>query len=89
MCREVLEADVAANGAYYGIVCSAGVTRDAAFPALTDDAMTLTYAELARETGTIAASLSGRDASAGDVVAIVMSRSLDAVVLTNSGTESV
>jgi 3-oxoacyl-[acyl-carrier protein] reductase len=36
-CRAVLEADVAANGAYYGIVCCAGVTRDAAFPALTDD----------------------------------------------------
>ncbi|PLZ04296.1 3-oxoacyl-ACP reductase FabG [Burkholderia sp. WAC0059] len=36
-CREALEADVAAHGAYYGIVCSAGVTRDAAFPALTDE----------------------------------------------------
>jgi 3-oxoacyl-[acyl-carrier protein] reductase len=36
-CREVLDADVAANGAYYGIVCCAGATRDAAFPALTDE----------------------------------------------------
>ncbi|UVE68104.1 3-ketoacyl-ACP reductase FabG2 [Burkholderia pyrrocinia] len=36
-CRQQLEADVAANGAYYGIVCSAGVTRDGAFPALTDE----------------------------------------------------
>jgi 3-oxoacyl-[acyl-carrier protein] reductase len=36
-CREVLEADVAAHGPYYGIVCSAGVTRDAAFPALTEE----------------------------------------------------
>ena len=36
-CREVLEADVASYGAYYGIVCSAGVTRDAAFPALTEE----------------------------------------------------
>ncbi|KDB09938.1 3-oxoacyl-(acyl-carrier-protein) reductase [Burkholderia sp. lig30] len=36
-CRAVLEADVAAHGAYYGIVCCAGVTRDAAFPALTDE----------------------------------------------------
>ncbi len=36
-CREVLEADVAAYGAYYGIVCCAGVTRDAAFPALTEE----------------------------------------------------
>ncbi|WP_114810631.1 3-ketoacyl-ACP reductase FabG2 [Paraburkholderia kururiensis] len=36
-CRTVLEADVEAHGAYYGIVCCAGVTRDAAFPALTDE----------------------------------------------------
>lgn len=34
--RSVLEADVANNGAYYGIVCNAGVTRDNAFPALSD-----------------------------------------------------
>src|SRR3954468_12204959 len=37
VCRELLEADVAAHGPYYGIVCSAGVTRDAAFPALSDE----------------------------------------------------
>jgi 3-oxoacyl-[acyl-carrier protein] reductase len=36
-CREVLEADVSAHGAYYGVVCNAGVTRDAAFPALTSE----------------------------------------------------
>ncbi|MFX1736928.1 3-ketoacyl-ACP reductase FabG2 [Paraburkholderia sp. A1RI_3L] len=36
-CRTVLEADVEAHGAYYGIVCCAGVTRDAAFPALTGE----------------------------------------------------
>ncbi|CAM2167790.1 3-oxoacyl-(acyl-carrier-protein) reductase FabG [Paraburkholderia sacchari] len=36
-CRAILEADVAAQGPYYGIVCCAGVTRDAAFPALTDE----------------------------------------------------
>ncbi|MDR6503241.1 3-oxoacyl-ACP reductase FabG [Burkholderia sp. MS455] len=36
-CRQQLETDVEANGAYYGIVCSAGVTRDGAFPALTDE----------------------------------------------------
>lgn len=36
-CRSVLEADVAEYGAYYGIVCNAGVTRDAAFPALSDE----------------------------------------------------
>ena len=35
--RAVLEADIEAHGAYYGIVCCAGVTRDAAFPALTDE----------------------------------------------------
>ncbi|AOK52443.1 beta-ketoacyl-ACP reductase [Burkholderia stagnalis] len=36
-CRQLLEADVEAHGAYYGIVCSAGVTRDGAFPALSDE----------------------------------------------------
>ncbi|ENZ77184.1 MULTISPECIES: 3-ketoacyl-ACP reductase FabG2 [Ralstonia] len=36
-CRTQLEADVRAHGAYYGIVLCAGVTRDAAFPALTDE----------------------------------------------------
>lgn len=36
-CRTLLAEDVAAHGAYYGIVCGAGVTRDAAFPALTDE----------------------------------------------------
>jgi 3-oxoacyl-[acyl-carrier protein] reductase len=36
-CRAQLEADVARDGAYYGIVLCAGITRDAAFPALTDD----------------------------------------------------
>jgi 3-oxoacyl-[acyl-carrier protein] reductase len=33
----ILEADVAAHGAYYGVVCNAGLTRDGAFPALTDE----------------------------------------------------
>jgi len=36
-CRAELEADVEANGAYYGIVCNAGVTRDGAFPALSEE----------------------------------------------------
>lgn len=27
--------DIAANGAYYGVVCNAGIARDGAFPALT------------------------------------------------------
>ena len=28
---------MAANGTYYGVVCNAGITRDNAFPAMTDD----------------------------------------------------
>lgn len=35
--RAQLNADVAAHGAYYGIVCNAGVARDNAFPALSDE----------------------------------------------------
>ncbi|SEF60535.1 3-oxoacyl-ACP reductase FabG [Marinobacterium lutimaris] len=36
-CRALLEADIEAHGAYYGVVCNAGLTRDNAFPALSDD----------------------------------------------------
>lgn len=36
-CVEVLEAELANNGAFYGVVCNAGLTRDNAFPALSDD----------------------------------------------------
>lgn len=36
-CRDVLNRDVAAHGPYYGIVCNAGITRDNAFPALSDE----------------------------------------------------
>ncbi len=36
-CREVLEQDIEQHGAYYGVVCNAGITRDGAFPALTDE----------------------------------------------------
>ena len=36
-CAAALEADVTANGAYYGVVCNAGLTRDGAFPALTGE----------------------------------------------------
>ncbi|BCX89872.1 3-oxoacyl-[acyl-carrier protein] reductase [Methylomarinovum tepidoasis] len=32
-----LEADVAAHGAYYGVVCNAGLTADAVFPAMTGE----------------------------------------------------
>ena len=35
-CRAALEADIAAHGAYYGVVLNAGITRDAAFPAMAE-----------------------------------------------------
>ena len=35
-CRERLGADIEQHGAYYGVVCNAGIVRDGAFPALTD-----------------------------------------------------
>lgn len=35
--RTLLEAKVEADGPYYGVVCNAGITRDNAFPALTED----------------------------------------------------
>lgn len=34
--RQVLEQDIEDHGAFYGVVCNAGITRDGAFPALTD-----------------------------------------------------
>ena len=36
-CRSALEADVERHGAYYGVVCNAGLTRDGAFPALSEE----------------------------------------------------
>lgn len=36
-CRLVLEADIAANGPFYGAVINAGIARDNAFPAMTDE----------------------------------------------------
>lgn len=36
-CRSVIEADIETHGAYWGVVNNAGITRDGAFPALTDD----------------------------------------------------
>ncbi|GAB2179348.1 3-ketoacyl-ACP reductase FabG2 [Dongia sp. agr-C8] len=36
-CRSALDAEIAAHGAYWGAVLCAGITRDNAFPALTDD----------------------------------------------------
>lgn len=35
--RDALEADVQTHGAYYGVVCNAGLSRDGAFPALSED----------------------------------------------------
>jgi len=37
VCKSILEADVENHGAYYGVVLNAGLTRDGAFPALSDD----------------------------------------------------
>jgi len=36
-CAECLTQDIAQHGAYYGVVCNAGITADNAFPALTDE----------------------------------------------------
>ena len=35
--KQILEADIEKHGAYYGLVCNAGICRDTAFPAMTDD----------------------------------------------------
>ena len=35
--RDAITNDIETNGYYYGVVCNAGITRDNAFPALTDD----------------------------------------------------
>jgi 3-oxoacyl-[acyl-carrier protein] reductase len=35
--KAALSADIERHGAYYGVVLSAGISRDAAFPAMTDD----------------------------------------------------
>ncbi|PUA27666.1 MAG: 3-oxoacyl-ACP reductase [Cellvibrio sp. 79] len=36
--KAALEQDMAAHGAYYGVVCNAGITRDASFPAMSGEA---------------------------------------------------
>lgn len=36
-CKDVLEQDIATYGGYYGVVNNAGITRDGAFPALTEE----------------------------------------------------
>jgi 3-oxoacyl-[acyl-carrier protein] reductase len=35
--RIAIEADIEANGAYYGVVCNAGIARDNAFPAMSEE----------------------------------------------------
>lgn len=35
--RTAIEADIDRHGAYHGVVCNAGIVRDAAFPAMTGD----------------------------------------------------
>lgn len=35
-CREAIEGDIALHGAYYGVINNAGITRDGAFPALSE-----------------------------------------------------
>jgi 3-oxoacyl-[acyl-carrier protein] reductase len=35
--RQALESDIEEHGAYYGVVCNAGITRDGAFPMLTSE----------------------------------------------------
>jgi 3-oxoacyl-[acyl-carrier protein] reductase len=36
-CRHALETDIEQHGAYYGVVCNAGLARDNAFPAMTGE----------------------------------------------------
>jgi 3-oxoacyl-[acyl-carrier protein] reductase len=35
--KKAIEQDIAEHGAYYGVICNAGVTRDTAFPAMTSE----------------------------------------------------
>jgi len=36
-CREAIESDIEEHGAYYGVINNAGISRDNAFPALSDE----------------------------------------------------
>lgn len=36
-CKASLETDVSKNGAYFGVVCNAGIAQDTAFPAMEDE----------------------------------------------------
>jgi len=35
--KAIIDHDIAENGAYYGVVCNAGLTKDTAFPAMTGE----------------------------------------------------
>lgn len=35
--KQQIEQDISEHGAYYGVVCNAGITADTAFPAMTDE----------------------------------------------------
>jgi 3-oxoacyl-[acyl-carrier protein] reductase len=37
-CAELIGADIERHGAYYGVVCNAGLAHDAAFPAMSEEA---------------------------------------------------
>ena len=37
-CAELIGADIEQHGAYYGVVCNAGLAHDAAFPAMSEEA---------------------------------------------------
>lgn len=36
-CQRAIDSDIEAHGAYYGVVCNAGIIRDGAFPALSGE----------------------------------------------------
>lgn len=36
-CARILNEDIAAHGAYYGVVCNAGITADTVFPAMSEE----------------------------------------------------
>ena len=35
--KRIIESDIESNGAYYGVVCNAGITRDNAFPSISGE----------------------------------------------------
>lgn len=37
MCKDIITKDIKDNGAFWGVICNAGITADTAFPAMTGD----------------------------------------------------